>query len=170
MVRLHQPIMGLPPPLARGLLWLAHRGLRVVWRIRRPAAQGVNVVVRHGGRLLVVRHSYQPGWGLPGGGIDPGETPALAGARELREETGIIVPADAMMPLSVHRLTEWGRPVTLHLFTADLAAPALPRIDGREIVEARWATPSDLARLPLAAGLQAYRREAERAGPAVPSR
>ena len=48
-------------------------------------------------RLLVVRLSesspiFEPGlWHLPGGGIDPGEQPAEALAREFAEETGLTV-------------------------------------------------------------------------------
>ncbi|MFD5324649.1 NUDIX hydrolase [Streptomyces sp. NPDC127092] len=52
-------------------------------------------VVVDGGRLLLARLAasspvFAPGlWHLPGGGIDPGEQPVEALARELREETGL---------------------------------------------------------------------------------
>ena len=35
-------------------------------------------------------------WFTPGGGLDPGETPAEGAARELAEETGLRVPAEAL--------------------------------------------------------------------------
>ena len=45
------------------------------------------------GRLLLQRRTDDNRWGLPGGGIDPGETPAQAVVRETREETGLqIIP------------------------------------------------------------------------------
>ncbi|MFF0136362.1 (deoxy)nucleoside triphosphate pyrophosphohydrolase [Streptomyces sp. NPDC005227] len=47
----------------------------------------------HEGRLLAARRSAPPElagrWELPGGKVEPGETPELALVRELREELGV---------------------------------------------------------------------------------
>ena len=51
---------------------------------------GTRSVVIDEDRVLLVRHSYAPGWLFPGGGVDRGETVYDAALRELREETGVI--------------------------------------------------------------------------------
>jgi ADP-ribose pyrophosphatase YjhB (NUDIX family) len=52
---------------------------------------GVHVaVIRHDEVLLVQREDFEV-WGLPGGEIEPGETPAQAAVREVYEETGLNV-------------------------------------------------------------------------------
>jgi 8-oxo-dGTP pyrophosphatase MutT (NUDIX family) len=59
------------------------------WRLTRGATLGVRIAVYDTeGRVLLVRHSYVPGWYFPGGGVDAGETAEAAAIRELREETG----------------------------------------------------------------------------------
>ena len=51
-------------------------------------------VVVHEGKALILRRGpgapWMPGaWNLPGGGVDPGESPLRAAVRELKEEAGI---------------------------------------------------------------------------------
>jgi len=43
------------------------------------------------GRFLMVRHKRRGGWEMPGGHLEPGETPEDAVRREFLEETGHIL-------------------------------------------------------------------------------
>ena len=71
---------------------------------RRAAAVAVVVVPDAEGRAAVVltlrasglrRHGGQ--WALPGGRLDPGETPETAALRELEEEVGLNLPAGHLL-------------------------------------------------------------------------
>jgi len=52
------------------------------------------VIQRADGRLLLIKRGNEPGrglWSLPGGRVEPGETDEAAVAREVAEETGLVV-------------------------------------------------------------------------------
>lgn len=76
------------------------------------------------GRVLLGRRitaGETPTWSLPGGKVDqPGESFEQAAARELAEETGIVLPAERMRVLAVLLDHQLGRP---RLTAAVLAPP-----------------------------------------------
>ena len=69
---------------------LINRTLRLYWRVTKPVTFGVRAIVLHrDGRLLLVKHTYDRYWYLPGGGRKRGESAEAAIAREAAEEIGI---------------------------------------------------------------------------------
>ena len=68
------------------------RELRGLIGTRLLLVPAVAALVRDGeGRILLQRRSDNGRWNLPAGAIDPGESPADAVVREVREETGLVV-------------------------------------------------------------------------------
>jgi ADP-ribose pyrophosphatase YjhB (NUDIX family) len=58
-------------------------------RLFRGTTLGVRAIVGDGETVLLVRHTYVPGWHFPGGAVDPGESAVDAVARELLEEASL---------------------------------------------------------------------------------
>lgn len=59
--------------------------------VRRRMVLGARAALLDGDRVLLLRHTYMPGWHFPGGGVEPGETAEEAARREAEEETGFRV-------------------------------------------------------------------------------
>jgi len=101
------------------------------------------------GRILMVKPTYKDGWDIPGGYVEPDESPAQAAERELVEELSLRRPPGRLLvvdwaphPAEGDKLLfvfDGGR-----LTSSDVAVLSP---DGDEIVEARFWPASDLDEL-----------------------
>jgi ADP-ribose pyrophosphatase YjhB (NUDIX family) len=87
-----------PNASLRGLRRAFGRVLHLYFRLTRGLTLGVRAaVLDETGRVFLVRHTYTPGWHLPGGGVEIGETLVEALAKELREEACIRLTAEPVL-------------------------------------------------------------------------
>jgi len=138
----------LPPrggPLARLHLGLGNAAIFLRSAFNARLTLGVRLAAFDAeGRVFLVRHSYVPGWYLPGGAVDAGETLRAAAAREAEEEGGLALQAPpAFFHLYFNATT--GRRDHIGLFTArgveQIAARAAR---GPEILETGFFAPDAL--------------------------
>lgn len=111
-------------------------------------------------RVLLVRFDWEglevPGgfWANPGGGIEPGEDPAAAMARELDEEVGLTAAElgpEVWTKTALFPMTEWdGQVDHIHLVRVEHFTPR-PRLTDKQlraenVQEIRWWTPEEVRR------------------------
>lgn len=108
------------------------------------------VIVDVQGRLLLVRKRGTGMFMQPGGKIEPGETPASALARELKEEVGLdLDPAqfDYLGRFATDAANEAGHALDAEMFLVVTQAPV---VAAAEIEELAWVHPREMEGMPIA--------------------
>lgn len=124
------------------------------WRVCRPTTLGSRCLVRRGESVLLVRHTYDRWWYLPGGGVHRSESFLEAAQREVLEETGTAVH-DLILFGLYHSRSE-GKSDHIALFVGQLHGE--PRICSGEIRDLCFAP---ITRLPEDVSPATRRRVAE---------
>ena len=75
------------------------------------------VIVTDGERVLLGHATRSPRWDIPKGSAEPSETFPVAAARELLEETGLVIAPEALTDLGVHHYLR-GRDLALFVWKA----------------------------------------------------
>ncbi|WP_317982544.1 NUDIX hydrolase [Nesterenkonia ebinurensis] len=98
---------------------------------------------RDGAVLLTQRAAnkeFPLDWEFPGGSVLTGETSAAAASRELHEETGLAVPAAALVPIG--RFTELSALFDLYVVPVPESSTVLP--DCLEVAAYEWVSLNDV--------------------------
>lgn len=106
------------------------------------------VILDEANRVLLCELTYKSEWDLPGGVIEPLESPATGLRRELREELGLEVPVGDL--LTVNWLPAWRGWDDACVFVFDggamrAEAVASMRLQPTEIRAVHWCTPDEVA-------------------------
>jgi ADP-ribose pyrophosphatase YjhB (NUDIX family) len=116
---------------------LRARLFHLYFLLRRPMTLGVRGLVfdRKANAIFLIRHTYVPGWQLPGGGVETGETMEESLAREFAEEGNIVFTAPPVLK-SIHFNRRSSRRDHVGFYLIEAFAQSTPKKPDREIAEA----------------------------------
>jgi mutator protein MutT len=115
---------------------------------------GVGAVIVDAGRVVLIRRRHEPlagQWSLPGGMVELGETLETAIAREMVEETGLVIEVGPVIEVFDRIMFDESRRVRYHFVLVDyLCWPASGDLcAGSDVDAAEWVDPADLGRYSL---------------------
>lgn len=122
---------------------------RLRWKVFKPHSYGAKVIIRSGGKYLLVRNAYgRKRWTFPGGKIDKGETSEETAIREVSEEVGLLLKNPTFIKEIVSTVD--GKFDHVSIFFSDIEG-AVVKSDPFEIEEYGWFLEKDFPKIgPLA--------------------
>jgi ADP-ribose pyrophosphatase YjhB (NUDIX family) len=105
--------------------------------LRRPMTLGVRGLIhdRAANSIFLIRHTYVPGWQLPGGGVETGETMEEALAREVMEECNVALAASPRL-ISIHHNRGASKRDHVGFYLIEQFRQTTPKRPDHEIAEA----------------------------------
>ncbi len=126
-----------PPPAAVAPSETRPRKLVVAGLLREQPGGAVLLSQRRADQAMPLQ------WELPGGKVEPGEDPAVALRRELREELDIDAQIGQVYDVVFHRYAEFD--LLMLVYACTFAGVPV----AREVAQVRWVAPAQLLELPV---------------------
>lgn len=119
------------------------------------------IITDPAGRILLVQRGTEPArgcWSVPGGRVEPGEDDASATAREVLEETGLVVEVGGLVG-TVERDAPDGSVYVIADYACSPTGDWDRPVAGDDAVAVGWYTPQEVRRLACVPGLVAALEE-----------
>ena len=125
---------------------LIRKVLHLLFLVTRPLTLGARGLVydKSANAIYLIKHTYQKGWSLPGGGVEVGESGLTALQRELEEETGIVA-VDPTLKSVYHNISVSKRDHVLVFLVDNWIFKSDFTVNIKEISDGKW---FDLDKLP----------------------
>lgn len=118
----------------------------------------VGCLLEHDGKIVLLRRQLHKAsgnkWGLPAGKMDAGESTLQAMLREVKEETGLVLPEESLKYFDSFYVKDGSLDLEWHMFRTKLDTPPTIKINPEEHLEYYWATPEEALRMDLIYGLR----------------
>ena len=116
---------------------------------------GVGALIVESGKIVLIKRGKAPllgEWSIPGGMLELGETVRQGAEREALEETGLVVRATELLGVFDRVVPDNEGKIVYHYVLIDFLCKRISGAlkAGADAADAKWFTPEEVGKLPLA--------------------